>query len=262
MKKSKPFYIGWQEEMSTEHKSAIRKFIIPIFVALPILAFLLISFQKGFNNHQFDFGNLKELTGIYHSKPIPILEVTDNNLPEGFSNQVLLVGYGKFGAEGIMDDIEKSKGSLDGKKITIAGTLIYGDGKTLLELTKEENSLIEMKNESIVRTGEDHSFKSMTMTGEILDPKCYFGVMKPGEGKIHKSCAIRCISGGIPPVFRTTSVKNENEYYILLGEKGEKINHQVLDRIAEPVEVTGKVSFMNGWNYLYLNPEAIKLIEG
>jgi len=27
----------------------------------------------------------------------------------------------------------------------------------------------------------------MTLQGEIIDPKCYFGVMKPGKGKIHRS---------------------------------------------------------------------------
>ena len=44
----------------------------------------------------------------------------------------------------------------------------------------------------------------MDVKGEIVDPKCFFGVMKPGEGKPHKDCAIRCILGGIPPVLKVT----------------------------------------------------------
>ena len=39
---------------------------------------------------------------------------------------------------------------------------------------------------------------NVTLKGEIIDPKCYLGAMKPGGGKTHKACAMRCIAGGIP----------------------------------------------------------------
>jgi hypothetical protein len=29
------------------------------------------------------------------------------------------------------------------------------------------------------------------LTGEIVDSKCYFGVMNPGNGKVHRDCAVR-----------------------------------------------------------------------
>jgi hypothetical protein len=261
MKKSKSFYVGWQDEMPKEHRSALKKFLIPIFIFLPVLSFIFVYGQKGFNNHQFELGTISTLTGAYHSKPVPILEVTQTDLKEGLSRYVLLVGYGKFGAEGIMKNIEKSNGKLNGKKITISGTLIYGDGKTLLELTEKEKSLIEVHDDEITDQSAREPFTSATLMGEILDPKCYFGVMKPGEGKIHKSCATRCISGGIPPVFRTISSQNEKEYYILLGENGEKINKEILDKIAEPVEISGKITTMNGWNYLYTNAKAIQFLN-
>ena len=38
---------------------------------------------------------------------------------------------------------------------------------------------------------------AVTLTGEIVDSKCFLGVMNPGNLKPHKACAIRCISGGI-----------------------------------------------------------------
>jgi hypothetical protein len=98
------------------------------------------------------------------------------------------------------------------------------------------------------------------LKGEILDPKCWFGVMKPGEGKVHKSCAIRCISGGIEPVFRVTNGL-ENDYYILKGTNGEDINQDILDYVAEPVYIDAEVEKVNGWNVAYVDPEAIKYIE-
>lgn len=39
-----------------------------------------------------------------------------------------------------------------------------------------------------------------TLKGEIVDSKCYLGVMNPGNLKAHRACAINCIQGGVPPV--------------------------------------------------------------
>jgi len=262
MKKAKPFYIGWQDKMPKEHKSSVKKFIILIYLALPILAFSIIYVQRDFNGHQFELGKTSELTGVYHSSPVPTLEVLRSDMKADLSNHVLLVGYGKFGAEGIMENIAKQEGNIDGKRITLRGTLIYGDGKTILELSKKSKSLVAI-HENVINKNDDKEYTTNALNnviGEIVDPKCYFGVMKPGEGKIHKSCAIRCISGGIPPVFKTKVDQNKSEYYILLGEKGEKINHRVLDKIAEKVTLNGVTTQIYGWNYLYLNPELIKLI--
>ena len=263
MKKEKPFYVGWQDKMPKEHKSTVKKFIILIFVALPLIAFSVIYAQRGFNNHQFELGKSTELTGIYYSSPVPVLEVLITEMKADLSNYVMLVGYGKFGAEGIMENIEKLKGDIEGKRVTIKGTLIYGDGKAVLELTEKANSLVTIHKDIVEPKAEDRYETSNfdNVEGEIVDPKCYFGVMKPGEGKIHKSCAVRCISGGIPPVFKTTTFQNEIEYFILLGENGEKINHKILNKIAEKVKISGKATFTNGWNYLYVKPESIELIE-
>ena len=261
MKKGKDFYIGWKDEMSADHWSVIKKFIMFVFVILPFLVITIIYAQKGFNNHVFEFGSSTELTDVYHSKPVPILEVTQGDLKEELSKHVLLVGYGKFGAEGIIEDIEETNGRLDGKVITIQGTLIYGDGKTLMELTNKSNSLIKIHEDNISSSDKATNSKPVVMTGEILDPKCYFGVMKPGEGKIHKSCAIRCISGGIPPVFRMKTAEDQNEYFIMLGEKAEKINDLILDKVGEEVRVSGQSGQLNGWGYLYLNPASIELVE-
>ena len=82
------------------------------------------------------------------------------------------------------------------------------------------------------------------VSGEILDPKCYFGVMKLGEGKVHKSCAIRCISGGIPPVMRVEL--DSPKYLIVLGPEGQKINREILDYIAEPVTLEGTIDKASG----------------
>lgn len=257
----KQFYIGWQENMPKAQKKSVKAFVIGIFIALPILAFLIIYAQRGFNDHIFELGKSTELTGIYHSRPVPILEIEPHKESKIISPHILLVGFGKFGAEGIIKTMEEEHGNLNGRKITIKGTLIQGDGKTVLELTKKARSLLEVHNQKALPIAPKESLRAITLEGEILDPKCYFGVMKPGEGKIHKSCAIRCISGGIPPVLRSISTQQQKEFYVLLGEKGEKINKEILDKIAENIRVSGKSAKLNGWNYLYINPADIRMMN-
>jgi hypothetical protein len=41
---------------------------------------------------------------------------------------------------------------------------------------------------------------AFTLVGEIVDSKCYLGIMNPGETNPHRECAALCIGGGIPPL--------------------------------------------------------------
>ena len=80
-----------------------------------------------------------------------------------------------------------------------------------------------------------------TLAGEIIDPKCYFGAMKPGEGKIHKACATLCLRGGIPPMFMTTDEQGRHVYYLLTKPDGRGSNHDKLQRVP----VSGEVNVMS-----------------
>ncbi len=258
MTKKDNFYIGWQPKMAKETKRVIVIFIVAIAVIVFTLIFWVVNKQKPFNAHNFEYGKLTTITGTYYANPAPILVADAFGFPVELSKDILLVGYGKFGAEGILQSAEKAKKLMNGSKVKLQGTLIYGDGRTLLELTEKEASVIE------VYTGEKQEVNNETkritkhLKGEILDPKCYFGVMKPGEGKIHKSCAIRCISGGVPPVLRVMSDEGY-QYYIMVGGQGQQMNKEVLPYVAETIDVNGKTAEINGWNFIYMdNIEYVK----
>ena len=253
------FFIGWQEDLPRSNRSAIRKLLLGFLVIGIAVVFLFVFNQSKFNNHFFRFGEITEVIGVYHNEPFPILTVAGPDFKEEVSRDLLLVGYGKSGAEGIMELIQSKAGSLDGKTIKVQGSLIHGDGRSILELTKKSESFIEIVSQEEVESLKDTQKSEITLTGEIVDPKCYFGVMKPGEGKIHKSCAIRCISGGIPPVLKVEK-GGENEYYIIIGEDGSKVNKEVLEFIAEPVRVTGNAYQKNGWNIFEINPADLVLL--
>jgi len=257
--KGKDFFIGWQENVPEGISYFYRRFKWPFFLSLPLLFFLLVWLQKPFNDHQFEFGSLTEVTGIYYEQPVPILVADLTSIPADLSPEILLVGYGKFGAEGIMQGIAAQHGSLNGKKITLAGTLIYGDGKTLMELTEEEDALREVGGEQSNNLARLDGRSPVSLSGEVIDPKCYFGVMKPGTGKTHKSCAIRCISGGIPPMFRHETGNEEQKYrYYLMFDKGNnKINKEILPYVAERMNLQGNASEFMGWDIVYIDMEKL-----
>lgn len=69
--------------------------------------------------------------------------------------------------------------------------------------------------------------------------------MKPGEGKVHKSCAALCIAGGIPPMFVTRSEAGERTYYLLTDSEGNGLRGDALEAllpfVADPVRIEGEV---------------------
>ena len=254
----KDFYIGWSNEFPNKSKKAIRRLLLVFSSLVLILVFLMVYFTKPFNDHVFELGQVRTFTGIYFNDPVPILVLNKGQSPIKNQNHALLVGYGKNGARTFLDPVEGERGPLNGKKIELRGTLIYGDGRLLIELTERENSVVEVHETGPVNR-EQNSLGLRSVTGEILDPKCWFGVMKPGEGKVHKSCAIRCISGGIPPVLRVGR-EGENEYFVLVGDS-KPLNKEILPFVAEQVDVSGTVEEINGWKVLRTSIEEINYVK-
>src|SRR5208282_2155438 len=80
---------------------------------------------------------------------------------------------------------------------------------------------------------------TVTVTGEIVDSKCYLGVMNPGKGKVHRDCASRCLSGGIPPIFVTL---NGEDQFLLVGPDGNAVGRDALrEFVAEPITIQGEL---------------------
>jgi hypothetical protein len=249
------FYIGWQARAPRVFVKHIRKALWMLFPIALLAGFLLSSSQKKFSTASFEFGKPTALKGVYYQQPVPMLKVVDK---DNLSLTIPLVGYGKHGAKTAMIAFEKEKGvSLNGKELTLKGTLLYSDGKTLMQVDKNDNPLINIGATSPVQQHQKQ-LGMQTIRGEIIDPKCYFGVMKPGEGKVHRDCAIRCILGGIPPVLHIQNEKGESNYYLIVGENGEPMNEAVQDVVAEPVTIEARVVQQDDWIILYTGKEKIK----
>jgi hypothetical protein len=258
------FYIGWMPKAPASFAKQIKRGLLILFAAALLISAVLASFQKKFSTANFEFGKLTEVKGIYFNTPLPLLKVIAGKDIWGNTSYLTipLVGYGKHGAATAIMQLEKEKNiSFNNRKLTLKGTLLYSDGKTLLQINKDDNPVIMVGKDagpSLLLTQKDLGVQKIK--GEIIDPKCYFGVMKPGEGKVHRDCAIRCILGGIPPVLKVMNEKGEKNYYLLVGPNGEKMNEAVQDYVAEPVEVQARAVQQDDWVILYVNDRKINRI--
>jgi hypothetical protein len=98
----------------------------------------------------------------------------------------------------------------------------------------------------------------VTLQGEVIDPKCYLGAMRPGGGKTHKACAILCISGGIPPMLVTRDAENRETFYLLTTCDGAAANDSVLPFVGDLVEVQGNLLSTGDLLVLQLSPGGIR----
>lgn len=254
MKKNDEFYIGHVDEMGPETKKTLKIFVLGAMVLLLGGALLFSFFQREAVNSSFDFGNPSKVVGVYHESPYPMLRV---QLAENEFKEVVLLGFGKSGANPFLDKIREKVGDLSGKQLTIEGQLIYYNGKTLLEIDDSQNITVTGKGSVSVSRFLDE----IEVEGEVIDPKCFFGVMKPGYGKIHRSCAALCISGGIPPVLASTDENGNETYFLLTDLKGNPIHKDIVPYIGQPSLLSGEVSSLGDWKTMKVDVAQIKKLD-
>src|SRR5262245_1644060 len=131
------FYIGWMPKASETFSRFVKWYLAILLIVVVTVGVTLALSQKKFSTGTFEFGKLTEVKGIYFSQPVPVIKVINGKNIWGDLSYITipLVGYGKHGADGIISDIEKEKAiSLDKRQVTLKGTLLYNDGKTILQI--------------------------------------------------------------------------------------------------------------------------------
>ena len=233
------FYIGWEDKAPPCIGSRVRRAVGFLLTLAVVLGVLLAVGQRTIGVSVFEWGKVKGFSGILKSQPYPHLLVARPGVSDGqsaFSSYYLVKPF-KFGLDSETAD------RLDGKAVSLKGTLIYRGGQTMIEVVADsikQADAPEIKL-SITQVASPVSLGEQTLIGEIVDSKCYLGVMNPGALTPHRACAIRCISGGIPPVLLVRQTNGPPLYFLLVSPEGKPVNKQVLDIVAEPVEITGKV---------------------
>jgi len=250
------FYVGYLERAPAPLSAWVRPRVGGLLLGAVLLATLLAALQSPFSRAVFEFGTIRSFEGRVELVPYPHLRV---ERPGGGASRYLLVGSGKRGA---VDEL----GPYEGKRVRLDGTLVYCEDRTLIEIVA--GSVAQVGSAADPRrptpTGEEAwsaDLGTHTLRGEIVDSKCFLGVMKPGHLKPHRACATRCISGGIPPVLLVRDARGRASYYLLASEGGEPVGSRVLDLVAEPVEITGRVLRYDDLSVLRADPATYRRVE-
>jgi len=84
------------------------------------------------------------------------------------------------------------------------------------------------------------------------------------EGFLHCwSCsAIRCISGGIPPLLVVRRERGEPLHLVLVSPSGAPVNQQVLPFVGEPVEIAGEVERRGDLLVMRADPAGYRRVGG
>jgi hypothetical protein len=211
-----PFFVGWSSRSA-----------VPL---LRFLALVLLTLLAGFGALAFalgvtvddpgggDFTGDKAISGVLIADPYPMI-VTD-----GDHHTILLSGGGKRG-------VQAEARPLDGQHVRATGAGVKRGDRDMLLV----DQLQPMPGEASPPAREQ--LGSWRLTGEICDGKCSLGVMRPGNKAAHKACANVCLTGGVPPVFITTTPVLGTQYLLM----GDPQNQALPDALRDYVAITTRM---------------------
>jgi len=239
-----PFYVGWLPQAPPPLARFVRRAVLVGFAAAVAAPVAVVSWESAFPPSRFEFGVARAFEGILREHPFPALEVAGDHGIVSYA----LVAPGKFGAAPLVT-------GLDGAPVRLKGSLIERQGRSMVEV--EPETITRGAGASAgAEAPEDRG--AVTLRGEIVDAKCFLGVMNPGATTVHRACARRCISGGIPALFWARDRTGTEAYLMLTGLDGRPLNADILDLVAEPVEATGRVERIGDRWYLRADPRQIR----
>jgi nitrite reductase/ring-hydroxylating ferredoxin subunit/DMSO/TMAO reductase YedYZ heme-binding membrane subunit len=230
------FYIGWQDHRPDGLRRWTRLCVGVLALSVVTLLGLVAAVQNPVDVGAYEFGVERMFDGILLDDPIPLLYVTDrwNGARQSFA----LVGEGKFGPPDVIQ-------GQSGKHVRFKGSLIHRNGQMLIEMNQPGTFEVVKETDT---PDPDHWIADLgegDFKGELVDTKCYFGVMRPATGKVHRGCAIRCLSGGAPPGLLVRAEDGSARVYLLAGLPGQPLKFDV-QWAARVMQVHGQLELHNG----------------
>ena len=217
------FYIGYSGEMPRAIGRRVRMAVTIAAAVTAVSVVVVVVAPTRLPPSRFEFGVVAERIGILQRTPYPTLDVG--------SSRLLLVGGGKWGAERQLSGIANGP-------VTIRGSRIQRGNREMLEVLDARRATSLVKGDTHKRDTSTTA-TLVTLRGEIVDSKCFLGVMNPGEGAVHRDCARRCVSGGIPPMLVVRDGRHREELILLLAADGGAIGREIVQATGKPVEVSG-----------------------
>jgi hypothetical protein len=246
---SEEFFIGYGPPMPPRLARFVTRAVLGIACVLLVWAVTLAAGHRSLEGGTFEFGHPKRFSGTIVERPFPGLRL--DGVDSNVEPWTLLVAPGKHGADALVSGLE-------GRHATLTGTRIQRGSHTMIEV--ESESLLSRASDapSMEATGllERSDEGLVKLTGEIVDSKCFLGVMVPGSGKTHKECASLCLRGGIPPALYVQDRAGHSSLLLLTGPTGEPVGAPAVQAAGETISLIGSIQRQGGWLVLRTNPSS------
>jgi hypothetical protein len=183
------FYIGYDAGMGPRTRKTVAAAVVVGMVAAIATAALIVAGQRPLADSRFAYGAMQEVSGFLLREPAPALMRWENDQWRRY----WLVSRGKFGPE-------HAVGRDLAGWVRLAATRVDREPWHMLEVADGSARSVPAESADPPSTPSTSS-RHVTLRGEVVDSKCYLGVMNPGEGVVHRDCAVRCLAGGVTPMF-------------------------------------------------------------
>ncbi len=250
MANQEPFFIGWQATTPKPLAGFVRTITILAILVGVTIAGLAAALQRTVGPGTWDFTE-STYTGLFLATPAPMLIVEEN----GKSQLHFLVKTYKFGIPA--EEAQK----LHLQQVSLTASVLSTGEDSMLEVVGDI-TILDSPPATASPLAETTVDGVCVIRGEIVDSKCWFGAMNPGTFKPHRACAIHCIRGGIPVGLLASDAAGNREYFLLTGPEGEALNDVILDFVAEPIEVSGTLSYAGTLPVLKIDPGQIIRLYG
>ena len=207
------FYIGYKDIVPPSVRRHVRHVVVGTAIAVVAIVGLIAFRQSPADPGEFGFGITSTFYGTLRELPLPILRTVSSG---GAVTNYLLVGPGKFGLPAF------ARGH-DGARVQFKGSLIRKGPAVMVEMNDEKSFQVVVPKDEIQSTSATNPVGRVVLAGELVDTKCYFGVMRPAVGKVHRACAVRCLSGGVPPGLLVRDQSGADVVVMLAGLGAEKL---------------------------------------
>lgn len=271
------FYVGYLKPVPRTYARRVRASVWSLGLLSAFAAMAAAYFQADPGDAVWSEEHA-ELVGIFSAEPYPVLRLEGEE--GGAARTLILVGAGKCGAfepagycglwgptvPGTAEHDQARAETMklfEGKLVRVTGTALWRGDRMMLELAQGDRSVLPAMPSpdsaalAARLTAVAQDAGEVVVSGRIVDTKCYLGAMKPGDGKTHRACAVRCISGGIPPML-VVNGPGDPAGYLLADAGGRPLGKDILRFVADAVEIRGRL-----WRYgdllvLRVDPASIR----
>ncbi len=249
--KNTDFFTGYGKKLPENLRvfvPAAAALLVALFAATGLASGLLQA-SPGDGRFRWDLGPLT-LVGVLEMHPAPVVHAQPTEtFPKGHS--MMLTGQGKVG-------VQKTAAGLDGRLVEVKGFITQRGALDMLVVDTLKAAETSGDSGAGWSPPQVVDLGRWRLTGEICDGKCVSGAMRPGQGISHKACANLCIIGGAPPVFVANGDVDGASFFLIADLAGRPIAERLVDFMAVPVEVEGRIERRGDLPVLLLDSTQIK----